>query len=227
MLELVGKGMGVLELDEDFDPDEHHRLARAAAAESIVLLTNDDGVLPLDPDSRIAVIGAFAGARCSRAPGSSQVNPTRVENVLDELTSVHHQVTFAAGYGMGDPANDEALRDEAVHAAAAADTVVMLLGLPAADESEGFDRTHMNLPANQLIALRAVAAANANVVVVLVNGSTVVLGDVAPHAAALVEAWLGGQAAGGGIVDVPPERSTRRAGSPRPSPTGSPTTVPT
>ena len=202
VLELVGKGMGVLELDEDFDPDEHHRLARAAAAESIVLLTNDDGVLPLDPDSRIAVIGAFARSPRFQGAGSSQVNPTRVENVLDELTSVHHQVTFAAGYGIGDPANDEALRDEAVHAAAAADTVVMLLGLPAADESEGFDRTHMNLPANQLIALRAVAAANANVVVVLVNGSTVVLGDVAPHAAALVEAWLGGQAAGGGIVDV-------------------------
>ena len=78
----------------------------------------------------------------------------------------------------------------------------MLLGLPAADESEGFDRTHMNLPANQLIALRAVAAANPNLVVVLVNGSTVILGDVAPHAAALVEAWLGGQAAGGAIVDV-------------------------
>ena len=78
----------------------------------------------------------------------------------------------------------------------------MVIGLPGADESEGFDRTHMNLPANQLAALQAVAAANPNVVVVLVNGSTVVLGDVTPHAAALVEAWLGGQAAGGAIADV-------------------------
>ena len=78
----------------------------------------------------------------------------------------------------------------------------MLIGLPGADESEGFDRTHMNLPANQLAALQAVAAANPNVVVVLVNGSTVVLGDVTPHAVALVEAWLGGQAAGGAIADV-------------------------
>lgn len=78
----------------------------------------------------------------------------------------------------------------------------MVLGLPGADESEGFDRTHMNLPANQIAVLKAVAAVNPNVVVVLVNGSTVVLGDVTPHAKALVEAWLGGQAAGGGIADV-------------------------
>ena len=78
----------------------------------------------------------------------------------------------------------------------------MVLGLPAADESEGFDRTHMNLPANQLKTLEAVAAANPNVVVVLVNGSTVLLDRVTPHAQALVEAWLGGQAAAGGIVDV-------------------------
>jgi beta-glucosidase len=60
----------------------------------------------------------------------------------------------------------------------------------------------MNLPDNQLAALKAVAAVNPNVVVVLVNGSTVVLGDVTPYARALVEAWLGGQAAAGGIVDV-------------------------
>jgi len=80
--------------------------------------------------------------------------------------------------------------------------VVMVIGLPGADESEGFDRTHMNLPANQLAALVTVAAANPNVVVVLVNGSTVVLGEVTPHAKALVEAWLGGQAAGGAIADV-------------------------
>jgi beta-glucosidase len=78
----------------------------------------------------------------------------------------------------------------------------MMIGLPGADESEGFDRTHLFLPANQLAALAAVAAVNPEVVVVLVNGSTVVLGDVTPHAKALVEAWLGGQAAAGGIVDV-------------------------
>jgi beta-glucosidase len=207
VLELVDRGMAVLDLDEDFDTDAHHRLARAAAAESIVLLKNepgDDGttVLPLAADSRIAVIGEFARTPRFQGAGSSQVNPTKLENALDELTAAFPDVTFAAGYGIGDTDDDAALRAEAVAAAAAAETVVMLIGLPGADESEGFDRTHMNLPANQIAALQAVAAANPNLVVVLVNGSTVVLDEVTPYAAALVEAWLGGQAAGGAIADV-------------------------
>jgi beta-glucosidase len=202
VLELVSKGMDVLAVDEDFDADAHHRLARAAAGESVVLLKNQGGLLPLAPTSRIAVIGEFARTPRFQGAGSSQVVPTRIENALDELRAVFADVTFAAGYGIGDTASDEALRAEAVEVAAAAETVVVLIGLPGADESEGFDRTHMNLPANQIATLHAVAAANANVVVVLVNGSTVVLGDVTPHAVALVEAWLGGQAAGGAIADV-------------------------
>jgi beta-glucosidase len=202
VLELVDKGMDVLDLDEDFDADTHHRLARAAAAESVVLLKNEGSILPLAPESRIAVIGEFARTPRFQGAGSSQVTPTKVENAFDELTAAFAEVTFAAGYGIGDTSADEALRAEAVEVAAAADTVVMLIGLPGADESEGFDRTHMRLPANQIAALHAVAAANPDVVVVLVNGATVELGDVVPHARALVEAWLGGQAAGGAIADV-------------------------
>src|SRR5919107_1713396 len=202
VLELVDRGMPVLDLHEDFDADAHHRLARAAAAESIVLLKNDHDLLPLPPTGRIAVIGEFARTPRFQGAGSSQVSPTRVETALDELTAAFADVRFAAGYGIGTTADDDALRTEAVEAAAAAETVVVVIGLPGADESEGFDRTHMNLPANQLAALAAVAAVNPHVVVVLVNGSTVVLGDVIPHAKALVEAWLGGQAAAGGIADV-------------------------
>jgi beta-glucosidase len=201
VLELVAKGMHVLELDESFDPDAHHALAREAAAASVVLLKND-GLLPLPAAARIAVVGEFARTPRFQGAGSSQVNPTRVDILLDELRTVHGDVPFAAGYGVGDPTHDVDLRAEAEQVAAAADTVVMVIGLPGADESEGFDRAHLNLPANQLTALAAVAAANPNVVVVLVNGSTVLLGEVLPHARALVEAWLGGQAAAGGIADV-------------------------
>ncbi|GAA1430190.1 glycoside hydrolase family 3 C-terminal domain-containing protein [Microlunatus lacustris] len=201
VLELVSKGMGVLDLDETFDADAHHALAREAAAESVVLLEND-GLLPLAGDARIAVVGEFARTPRFQGAGSSQVNPTRVDVLLDELRATHGDVPFAAGYGIGATEDDAALLAEAERVAAAADTVVMVLGLPGADESEGFDRTHLDLPANQRAALAAVAAVNPDVVVVLVNGSTVVLGDVLPHAGALVEAWLGGQAAAGGIVDV-------------------------
>ena len=201
VLELVAKGMPVLELDESFDPDAHHALAREAAAESVVLLKND-GVLPLAADASIAVIGEFARTPRFQGAGSSQVEPTRVDVLLDELRAVRGEVPFAAGYGVGETADDAALLAEAEQVAGSADVVVMVIGLPGADESEGFDRTHMDLPANQLAALAAVAAVNANVVVVLVNGSTVILGDVTRHAKALVEAWLGGQAAGGAIADV-------------------------
>jgi beta-glucosidase len=201
VLELVTRGMPVLELDESFDADAHHALAREAAAESVVLLIND-GVLPLTPDASIAVIGEFARTPRFQGAGSSQVNPIRIDALLNELRAAYGEVPFAAGYGIGDTTDDDALLAEAEQVADSADTVVMVVGLPGADESEGFDRTHMNLPANQLTALQAVAAVNPNVVVVLVNGSTVLLGDITPHAQALVEAWLGGQAAGGGIADV-------------------------
>ncbi|MFC7529167.1 glycoside hydrolase family 3 C-terminal domain-containing protein [Actinoplanes sp. GCM10030250] len=201
VLELVAKGMPVLDLEESFDEDTHHALAREAAAESVVLLKND-GLLPLAPDAGIAVIGEFARTPRFQGAGSSQVTPTRVDVLLDELREVYGEVPFAAGYGIGETGGDAALREEAEQVARAAGTVIMVIGLPGADESEGFDRTHMNLPANQLAALRAVAAANPDVVVVLVNGSTVILGEVTAHAKALVEAWLGGQAAGGGIADV-------------------------
>lgn len=201
VLKLVTKGMPVLELDESFDEDAHHALAREAAAESIVLLKND-GTLPLARDASIAVIGEFARTPRFQGAGSSQVNPTRLDAVQDELAAVYGDVPFAAGYGIGETANDATLLAEAIDTATSADTVIMLLGLPGADESEGFDRTHMNLPANQLAALRAVSAANPDVVVVLVNGSTVLLDTVTPHATALLEAWLGGQAGGAAIVDV-------------------------
>jgi beta-glucosidase len=201
VLELVAKGMPVLDLDETFDADAHHALAREAAGASIVLLTND-GVLPLAREASLAVVGELARTPRYQGAGSSQVNPTRVDVILDELRSVFGQVPFAAGYGVGTTTGDEGLRAEAERVAAGAETVVVVLGLPAADESEGFDRTHLDLPANQLATLRAVAAVNPDVVVVLCNGSTVVLGDVVPHARALVETWLGGQAAGGAVVDV-------------------------
>src|SRR4051812_18803815 len=201
VLELVAKGMPVLELDESFDADAHHALAREAAGESIVLLKND-GLLPLPADARIAVVGEFARTPRFQGAGSSQVTPTRVDALLDELRAVYGEVPFAAGYGIGETADDAALVAEAEQVAGSADIVVMMIGLPGSDESEGFDRTHMDLPANQLATLKAVAAVNPNVAVVLVNGSTVVLGDVTPYAKALVEAWLGGQAAGGAIADV-------------------------
>ena len=115
------------------------------------------------------------------------------------------RVTFAPGYRVGRRDTDDDMAQligQAVAAAASAETVVCFLGLPAHFESEGFDRTHLRLPDAQLRLIAAVAAANPRVVVVLVNGSTVEMATWIDHAPAVLECWLGGQAAGGGIADV-------------------------
>ena len=189
------------------DADQHHALARAAAAQCAVLLKNDGGILPLRPAAgdTVAVIGEFARTPRFQGAGSSQVNPTRVDVPLDQLRAAVPdgvEVAFAAGFGIGPGDQDDQLADEAVALAGRATTVVAFLGLPAADESEGFDRTHLDLPARQTTLLGRLAEVNANLVVVLANGSAIRLSDWEQHAKAVLECWLSGQAAGGAVADL-------------------------
>ncbi|HET9128506.1 MAG TPA: glycoside hydrolase family 3 C-terminal domain-containing protein, partial [Propionibacteriaceae bacterium] len=202
VLELVAKGAPVLDLHETADFDAHHALAREAAAASVVLLKNDDGILPLATGATVAVVGEFARSPRFQGAGSSQVNPTRIDTALDALTEAFGEVAFAPGFRIDDEEIDDALSDEAVRTASGADVVLAFLGLPGSYESEGFDRTHLRLPHPQVALLARLAGVNPNVVVVLANGSTIELGHVTPHAKGLVEAWLGGQASGSGLVDV-------------------------
>ncbi|MBO9625210.1 MAG: glycoside hydrolase family 3 C-terminal domain-containing protein [Microbacterium sp.] len=190
------------------DVDAHHALAREAAGRSIVLLKNDGALLPLAPTQRVAVIGAFAAEPRFQGAGSSLINPTRVDAALDALREVGGDaVSYAPGFAVaggavaasGRSADD--LRAEAVEVAAAADVAVVFLGLPAAEESEGFDRDHIDLPAAQLAVLDAVLAANARTVVVLSNGGVVAL-PFADRVPAIVESWLLGQAGGSAVADV-------------------------
>ncbi|MCS3442416.1 glycoside hydrolase family 3 C-terminal domain-containing protein [Microbacterium phyllosphaerae] len=190
------------------DVDAHHALAREAAGRSIVLLKNDGDVLPLDAGQKIAVIGAFATEPRFQGAGSSLINPTRVDGALDELRAVAgDDVSYAPGFAVAGGAvaasgrSDDDLRDEAVAVASAADVAVVFLGLPAAEESEGFDREHIDLPADQLALLDAVIQANPTTVVVLSNGGVVAL-PFADRVPAIVETWLLGQAGGGAVADV-------------------------
>ncbi|MFB4349319.1 glycoside hydrolase family 3 C-terminal domain-containing protein [Microbacterium sp. CR_7] len=190
------------------DVDAHHALAREAAGRSIVLLKNQDAVLPLAPEQRVAVIGAFATEPRFQGAGSSLINPTRVDTALDEMRAVGgDRVSYAAGFAVeggavaasGRSAAD--LRSEAVAAARTAEVAVVFLGLPAAEESEGFDRDHIDLPTAQLSLLDAVIEANPRTVVVLSNGGVVAL-PFADRVPAIVESWLLGQAGGGAVADV-------------------------
>src|SRR5829696_6259820 len=189
-----------------FDADGHHALARAAATECAVLLKNDGDLLPLQPSAgdMVAVIGEFSRTPRYQGAGSSQVNPTRVDNPLEELRAAVPdgvRVEFSPGFSIGTTADAE-LAAEAVSLAGRASVVVAFLGLPDADESEGFDRTSMDLPANQTALVPRLAAANPNLVVVLANGSAVRLSDWEHHAPAILECWLSGQASGGAAADL-------------------------
>lgn len=190
------------------DVDAHHALAREAAGRSIVLLKNDGALLPLSADQKVVVIGAFATEPRFQGAGSSLINPTRVDNALDELRVVGGEnVSYAAGFAVEGGAVEasgrtaEELRAEAVGVARTADVAVLFLGLPAAEESEGFDRDHIDLPAEQLAVLDAVLEVNPRVVVVLSNGGVVAL-PFADRVPAIIESWLLGQAGGGAVADV-------------------------
>jgi beta-glucosidase len=189
------------------DDAAHHALARRAAAQSMVLLKNN-GVLPLaDAEGlTVAVIGEFARTPRFQGAGSSQVNAVRADVALDELAAALPRATlrFAAGFGLGDPSADEDLAAEAVRAAAGADVILAFLGLPAADESEGYDRDHIELPAAQtaLLARLADAVPNAPIVAVLFNGGVVRTSTWDHSASAVIECWLAGQATGSALADV-------------------------
>lgn len=187
-----------------FDKEEHHQLARQVARESMVLLKNEAGLLPLGKDAKVAVIGAFAEKSRYQGGGSSHIVPTKLDVPLDEikkLAGASASVVYAKGFSVDSDNEDAALVEEAKKAAGEAQVAIVFAGLPDRYESEGYDRSHMNLPANQNSLIEAVASVQSNVVVVLMNGSPIEMaweGQVG----AILEAYLGGQAVGGAIADL-------------------------
>ncbi|MFZ2528414.1 MAG: glycoside hydrolase family 3 C-terminal domain-containing protein [Rhodococcus sp. (in: high G+C Gram-positive bacteria)] len=202
VVDLVRKAAAGAQPDATYDADAHHALAREVAAASVVLLRNEGGLLPLAADANVAVIGELARTPRYQGAGSSLINPTRLDNALDEIRALASvDVPFAAGYGSDGSVSTD-LTTDATAVASTADTVLLFLGVPAELESEGFDRDDLELPAAQLDLLDAVVAANPNTVVVLSNGGVVRLSGVADRVPAIVEGWLLGQAGGGALADV-------------------------
>ena len=183
-----------------FDADAHHALARRAAAESTVLLQND-GILPLAADTKVAILGDFAETPRYQGAGSSAVNSIKVDTVLENLAQSGLQVLgFASGFDRRGRA-DAAKEAEAVALAKQADAAVLFLGLDEIKESEGLDRTDMKLADNQIALLKAVQQANPNTVVVLNAGSSLETPWLT-HCRAVVYGALGGQAGAGAVLDV-------------------------
>ncbi|OXS55826.1 glycosyl hydrolase [Cohnella sp. CIP 111063] len=190
--------------DASYDREAHHRLAREVARESMVLLKNEDGILPLAKKGTIAVIGAFAEQPRYQGGGSSHVSPTRLENVLEEIRrSAGHEavVTYAPGYSPDTDEIDDALLREAAAAAAQADVAILFAGLPDRYESEAYDRVHLSIPDNHRKLIEEVSQTQSRLIVVLSNGAPIEMPWLG-QAKAVLEAYLGGQALGGAIADL-------------------------
>ena len=204
LLELVLSTHAAVEkAPRTFDAAAHHALARRAAAESIVLLKNKDGILPLKAGEKLAVIGDFAQTPRYQGAGSSAVNALQVDALLDCIKADDSGISFV-GYASGfdrQGAADPKKQEEAVSLAKQADTVLLCLGLDELRESEGLDRADMALAENQQQLLDAVAAVNPNVVVLLSAGAPVETPWVG-RCKALVYGALGGQAGAGAAADI-------------------------
>ena len=198
---LILKAKAVLSNKHTYDKDAHHAVARKVAEGSMVLLKNDDNILPVKKGQKIAVIGELAASPRFQGAGSSVINPTMLDNALDSLKKLGVDVIYAKGYDKSKDVIDEALVSEAVAAAKSADVALVFAGLTDEFEGEGYDRMNIEMPNchNNLIA--AVANANANTAVVLAGGSVIRMPWI-NEVKGLLNAGLGGQAGGSAVANI-------------------------
>ena len=182
-----------------FDIEKHHAMAAKASEQSIVLLKNENDILPLKKGTKVAVIGEFAQKARYQGAGSSVVNPTKLDNAMDVIKNFDLDVAgFEAGYPRSGKGSAE-MQAKAVELAKKADIVLLYIGLDEISESEGLDRAHMRLPQSQVDLIEAVAAVNPNVVAVMSAGSAVEMPWL-PRVKALIHGYLCGQAGASSVL---------------------------
>lgn len=201
LLDFVFRTEAVVEAaPKEFDVEVHHEMARKCAEECIVLLKNDNNVLPLKQE-KVCFIGDFANKPRFQGAGSSVVNPTKTEKFIEEQKKhLTHFVGYAQGFErFGKKSNK--LAKKAMNLARKSDTIVFFAGLDEVTEAEGLDRVNTKIPANQLLLLERLYALKKKVIVVLFCGSMVELGNIT-KADGIVHAYLGGQAGVSALLNV-------------------------
>jgi beta-glucosidase len=204
ILNFIFKAAENRKADAAYDVETHHRLARKAAQESMVLLKNEEGILPLSKQGTIAVIGEFAKKPRYQGGGSSHVNPTKLDDALEEMMLAvgdAAQIVYSQGYKLDSDEIDQAMIQEAKEMAAKADVAVVFVGLPDRYESEGYDRAHLAIPHNHRALIEAVGEVQSSLIIILSNGSPVEMPWIG-KAKAVLEGYLGGQAFGGAVTDL-------------------------
>ncbi len=180
---------------------EHHDFSRKAAGECMVLLKNDNSVLPLSTSEKVGVLGDLANQVRYQGSGSSKVNPYHLENALEEMRKYQSELLYAKGYSLTDEEEDDALLLEAEKLAGQCSKIIIFAGIPENMEMEGEDKCSLSLPENQNRLICHIAEKHPAVIVVLCNGAPIEMpfhGD----AAGILEAYLAGEAAGGAIADI-------------------------
>ncbi len=201
VVDLILKSKPALEGKHTFSFEEHNEIAARIAEGSMQLLKNDSNILPLKAGQKVAVIGEMAESPRFQGAGSSVINPTNLDNALDNLKKLGVDVTYAKGYDKSKDEINAELFEEAENAARAADVAVVFIGLTEEFEGEGYDRETINLPESHNALVEKIALANENTVVVLAGGS-VVLMPWLNNVKALLNSGLGGQAGGIAVARI-------------------------
>ncbi len=204
VLDVIFKAKEVLG-EHTYNEAEHHEFARKVAQDSMVLLKNEENILPLNKDKKYAVIGQMAKKPRHQGAGSSLVNPIKLDNAFDTMFSRGINVTYADGYALtkkeAKNKTQDAYINEAVSAAKNADVALVFVGLTDVFESEGFDRSHLRIPPEHVALIEAVKNVNSNVVLVLAGGAVIEM-PWEDNAKAILHSFLGGEAGGSAVVDL-------------------------
>jgi beta-glucosidase len=205
LLRITLKAESLKKANFTYDRDQHHLLARKAGSECIILLKNEDSILPLSRNvkKKVAIIGSFAKKPRYMGGGSSILKPTMIDVPIDEIAKIAGDnllFSFTEGYPDKDTV-DQGIIDRAVNLARGSDVTIIFAGLPESYDSEGSDRRHLNLPSSQNNMISQVAFVQKNLIVVLYNGSPVTMPWLSEVKAVLL-GGLNGQATGGAIADV-------------------------
>ena len=203
VLRLIKKAADGAKENYEYNDLDDQPLAREIAGKCMVLLKNEDGILPLDKSKKIAIIGDMAKNPRYQGAGSSQINPTKIDNAFDELAALGYKLEYAPGYerSLKKEKKNPPLIAAAAELAAKCDIAVVFAGLTDDFESEGYDRQHMEMPASHNELIKQVVRANPNTVVVLAGGSPVEM-PWNDSVKAVLNSYLGGQAGGGAVADI-------------------------
>lgn len=201
VIELIEKSKPALKKSYKYDKNKHHNIAKKIAEGSMVLLKNEDSILPLKKGQKIAVIGEMAKSPRFQGAGTSVINPTMLDNAYDELVKFGADVVYSQGYDKSKDEIDDKMINDAVDSAKKADVVLIFAGLTEGFEAEGYDRKNIEMPNCQNYLISEIVKANPNTVVVLAGGSVIHMPWI-HEVKALLNSGLGGQAGGSAVADI-------------------------